>query len=76
MDLDESPLPGELPADYVTRLALDKARAARTLLDGERVADPVLVLAADTAVVVAGEILGKPRDAADAAAMLRRLAGR
>jgi septum formation protein len=76
VNLDESPLPGELPAPYVTRLALDKARAARTLLDGKGVADPVLVLAADTAVVVAGEILGKPRDAADAAVMLRRLGGR
>jgi septum formation protein len=76
VDLDESPLLDEAPAAYVTRLALDKARAARTLLDGEGLADAALILGADTAVVVADEVLGKPRDAADAAAMLRRLAGR
>ena len=75
VDLDESPLPGEAPAACVIRLALDKARAARTLLNSDGSADAVLVLGADTAVVVAGEVLGKPRDAADAATMLRRLAG-
>jgi septum formation protein len=76
VDLDESALPGEAPADYVIRLALDKARAARTLLDSDESADAALVLAADTAVVVAGEVLGKPQDGADAAVMLRRLGGR
>jgi|CXWL01.1.fsa_nt_gi septum formation protein len=66
-DLDESQLPGEDPEAYVLRLARDKARAdARP---GE------LVLAADTTVVLAGEVLGKPADADEAAAMLRRLAG-
>lgn len=66
-DLDESQLPGEAPEAYVLRLARDKARAdARP---GE------LVLAADTTVVLAGEVLGKPADAAEAAAMLHRLAG-
>ena len=76
VDLEESPLPGEAPAAYVTRLALDKARAARTLLNGRGSADAVLVLAADTTVVVDGDVLGKPRDAEDAAGMLRRLGGR
>jgi len=76
VDLEESPLPGEAPAAYVSRLALDKARAARTLLKGRGCADAVLVLAADTAVVVDGDVLGKPRDAEDAAGMLRRLGGR
>jgi septum formation protein len=76
VDLDESPLPGEAPAAYVRRLALDKARAARSMLDDAGSAEAALVLGADTAVVVADEVLGKPRDADDAAAMLRRLAGR
>jgi len=66
VDLDESPLPGEAPKDYVLRLAVEKAAAA----SGE------LVLAADTTVVVDGEILGKPRDDEDARRMLRLLSGR
>jgi septum formation protein len=75
VDLEESPRPGEAPVAYVTRLALDKARAARTLLKATNCADAALVLGADTAVVVAGEVLGKPRGAEDAAGMLRRLGG-
>ena len=73
VDLDESPEPGESAEHYVGRLALDKARAALTLLGK---AERTLILAADTAVVIGADILGKPRDAADAAAMLRRLSGR
>lgn len=68
VDLDETPRPGEPPLDYVARLAREKA-AAR-LHPGE------LVLAADTVVVLDGELLGKPADAADARRMLARLAGR
>ena len=68
VDLDESPLPGEPPRDYVLRLAVEKAAA--------RVEPGELVLAADTTVVVDGEILGKPRDDEDARRMLRLLAGR
>lgn len=64
-DTDESVLPGEPPRDYVLRVARDKARA----VPGE------VVLAADTAVVLAGEVLGKPRDEADARRMLRALSG-
>src|SRR5215210_4015052 len=67
-DIDETPRPGEAPDVYVLRLAEEKARAAAR--PGE------LVLAADTTVVVDGEILGKPVDDADAARMLRLLAGR
>lgn len=66
--VDETPLPGEAPDAYVLRLAREKARAAGR--PGE------LVLAADTTVVVDGEILGKPQDDADAGRMLRLLAGR
>jgi septum formation protein len=68
VDLDESPLPGESPRDYVLRLATEKAAA--------RVEPGELVLAADTTVVVDGEILGKPLDDDDACRMLRLLAGR
>lgn len=67
-DIDETPHPGEAPDAYVLRLAREKARAAG--LPGE------LVLAADTTVVVDGEILGKPEDDADAGRMLRLLSGR
>ena len=73
VDLDESPALGEAPEDYVRRVALDKARAALTFLgeDGGAV-----ILAADTAVVAGTRVLGKPRDAQDAAQMLRQLSGR
>ena len=67
-DIDESTRPGETAPVYVARLAREKAAA---------VSRPgTVVLAADTSVVVDGEILGKPRDEADAAAMLQRLSGR
>jgi septum formation protein len=62
---DESVAPGEPPRDYVLRVARDKARAVA----GE------LVLAADTAVVLGGEVLGKPADEADARRMLGALSG-
>jgi septum formation protein len=70
--IDESPNPGEAPEIYVIRMALAKARmGASQLTQGWRP-----VLGADTTVVVDGEILGKPSNKADGAAMLRRLAGR
>lgn len=69
-DVDETPRAAESPADYVLRIALAKARAIRAC-------DAVgLVLAADTAVICDDQILGKPRDAADAARMLALLSGR
>jgi septum formation protein len=72
--LPESPLEGESPRSHVLRLAREKGRHAveRLASSGES----GLVLAADTVVVLDGEILGKPADDRDAAAMLRRLAGR
>jgi septum formation protein len=69
-DVDESQLPGESPGDYVLRLAEAKARAS-----AEQAGEGQVVLAADTAVVDAGDILGKPRDASDAVGMLKRLRG-
>jgi septum formation protein len=71
-DIDESRLPGEPPGDYVLRLALAKARAAR----GRAPRPDVPVLAADTAVVVDGEVLGKPGSAEEGARMLGLLSGR
>jgi septum formation protein len=69
-DIDESVFPGEQPIPHAERLARAKAHAL-----AERNADAVVV-AADTIVVLDGEILGKPCDSAHAAAMLRRLSGR
>ena len=69
-DLDESLIAGETPAGHAERLARAKAHAV-----AGRERDAV-VIAADTIVVVDGDILGKPRDAVQAAAMLRRLRGR
>lgn len=64
--VDESVLPGEQPAAYVARVAAAKVAAFP---------DAEAVLAADTSVVLGDLILGKPTDAEDAAAMLRRLSG-
>jgi len=73
-DVDERPLPGELPGPHVRRLALAKARAvARELAPGCGVR---WVIGADTVVVLDGKILGKPRDPKDAAGMLAQLSGR
>lgn len=70
-DVDEAVLPGEQPAEYVLRVARDKAEAVWARTEGA-----LPVLAADTAVVVEGCILGKPTDRAEAVAMLRRLSDR
>ncbi|HEU4631703.1 MAG TPA: Maf family protein [Gemmatimonadaceae bacterium] len=69
-DIDERVLPGEQPAPHAERLARTKAATLAA-----RAADAIVV-AADTIVVVDGDILGKPADAADARRMLHRLAGR
>lgn len=73
VDIDERSLPDELPADYVQRLAAGKSLRA---LEEVNMGDGYIVLGADTAVVLGGQILGKPRDAEDAARMLRMLSGR
>jgi len=68
VDLDETPGLGERPEETVLRLAREKAAAQAHA--GE------IVLAADTVVVIDGELLGKPRDPEDARRMLGRIAGR
>jgi septum formation protein len=72
VSVDETPRRGESARDYVVRVALDKARAGQTLLAP---GNPVPVLGADTGVVVAGTVLGKPADRAAGIAMLQRLSG-
>ena len=70
VDVDEQFLPGEKPEGAVVRLA--EAKAAAALMSRP----DAVVLGADTLVVVGGEALAKPADAADAARMLRLLSGR
>lgn len=71
VDIDETPIPAEQPREYVIRLAHGKALAGY-----HAAGDPgVWVLGADTSVVLDDCILGKPVDAADASATLRRLSG-
>lgn len=69
-DVDERERPGEDARAYVTRIARDKAAAVAARHPGRA------VLAADTTVVLDGAILAKPADRADAARMVRALAGR
>jgi septum formation protein len=68
-EIEEEVLPGEIPAEVPQRFSRLKAtRVARTAAQG-------VIIGADTIVVHKGEILGKPRDAAEARTMLRRLRG-
>ena len=69
-DVDESLHAGETPERYVVRLAHAKARSVAGRAPGE------LVIAADTTVVLDGELFAKPEDPADAVRMLGRLQGR
>ncbi|MFT3763080.1 MAG: Maf family protein [Pseudoxanthomonas sp.] len=73
LDLPEVRQPGETAADYVRRVAREKAAAGLARLGA---ATDAVVLGADTEVVLDDLVFGKPADEADAAAMLRRLSGR
>ena len=74
-DVDEEPLEGEAPRDYVMRVARAKAVAGwQRMLERNLPRHPVL--AADTTVALDGRIFGKPADRADAAAMLAALSGK
>lgn len=68
-DIDEDPKRGELPRPYCARLAREKAAAVVAGADD-------VVLCADTTVALGRRILGKPRDAAEAAEFLIALGGR
>lgn len=68
-DIDETPLPGELPGPYCTRLAREKVLAVQAGPDD-------IVLCADTTVALGRRIMGKPADAAEAADFLVKLGGR
>jgi septum formation protein len=68
--VDESQLAGESPTDLVLRVSQSKAYALRDVMRSE------VVVAADTVVVLEGQILGKPHDSGEAFSMLRRLRGR
>lgn len=72
IEIDETPYAGESPDDFVTRMALEKARAGTAALDKL----DLPVLAADTDVVVDSDILGKPANASEAMEILQRLSGR
>lgn len=67
-DIDERYLPHETPRAHAERLAREKAQAIHE--------DDAVTIGSDTIVVVDGDVLGKPRDRAHAAEMLRRLSGR
>ena len=74
VEVDESIDAGESPAAYVSRLAVAKASVGRAACEA-RGAPQRPILAADTAVIIGGEILGKPKDAQDCVRMLGRLSG-
>src|SRR5580765_4270918 len=69
-DVDETPRPGERPADYARRIAAAKCDA---VADAREASPPLAVVGADTTVIVDDQILGKPADDDDARAMLMRL---
>lgn len=73
VDVPEVRAPDEPPADYVSRVAREKAAAGLMKLSG---AAGAVVLGADTEVVLDREVFGKPADAAQATSMLQRLSGR
>lgn len=68
-DIDETPLKGELPKDYCSRIAREKVSAVQADTDD-------IVLCADTTVALGRRIMGKPADAAEAAEFLIALGGR
>lgn len=69
-DIDETPAPGELPADLVMRLARDKGEALRTVYAEH------LIISSDQVASIDDLMLGKPGTVANAIAQLERLSGR
>lgn len=73
VDVDETPLAGESPGQYVTRLAVAKAEAGWVL---SQKGDALPVIGADTCIAINDMILGKPKGADHGFDMLKRLSGR
>lgn len=73
LDIPEQRQPGEPAEEYVRRVAREKAGAGLLTV---MTVPHALVLGADTEVILDDDVFGKPRDAEEAAAMLRRLSGR
>lgn len=73
LGVDETPRPGEAPDKLIRRLAQEKARQG---LSCPGLPADAVVLGADTAVVLDGQALGKPRDEAEFMQFMQRLAGR
>lgn len=73
VDIDETPLQGEAPLDFVARMAREKAQTCQSRLEPDLLHLPVL--GADTVVEIDGDILGKPADEPHAQQMLARLSG-
>lgn len=71
VDIDESVLPDELPANYTLRVSREKAYTARQVVDANSI-----ILTADTTVADGNTILGKPNDAEEATMMLKQLRNR
>ena len=69
-EIEEKAIQGEKPGEFCRRLALDKARAVTGKFPDD------IVIAADTIVVLDGEIMGKPNDEGECRAMLGALSGR
>ncbi len=75
-DIDETPLRGETPEDYVRRCAVEKSSVVAKRLHDANLSADVVVIGADTTVDLGGQIFGQPNDVADAVDMLRQLSGR
>jgi len=71
VDIDETPRANELPLAYVQRIAAEKSAACKA-----RLTPDIPILAADTTVVLGNMIMGKPKNQADALAMLMLLSGK
>jgi len=76
VEVDETPTPGELPAEYVTRLAIAKSRRGYEVAGAKHGSLSIPVLGSDTTVTIDDRVLGKPRDHAHAREMLTMLSGR
>ena len=74
VQIDETPLLQEIPADYVRRMARSKALAGQKLLPADE--SDTAVLAADTIITIDDKIIGKPADRTDCKRILSHLSGR